>query len=367
MSHGELIELKDLTLVNGIELAPPPPPAPELPRTPRQGRAADRPILGAVVRLIGDSVKVEEPAWLSGQPGRGHDFQPSSQAHLSWCDLCGEFIWGLYKPNLRCVNCKYTCHYRCQPLIQLDCHYSGAFFDQSGFSEETIETDTNVDEQIEWGKQQLTASEIQKKVKEYNAQINGNLFMVLNRDGSYTGFIKVQFKLSRPVSLPPLRRSCSAQDGSWQESKDSKGTKCRTSFYLPKDAAKHLHISSRTRAREVIEALLNKFTVVDNPAKFALFERTERQNQVYLRKLADDECPLQLRLCAGPSEKSLSLVLRENESGEVNWDAFTMPELHNFLRILQREEEEHIRQIVRRYTLARERMNEALTKITAPA
>ena len=55
--------------------------------------------------------------------------------------------------------------------------------------------------------------------------------------------------------------------------------KRRTSFYLPKDTAKHLHISSHTRAREVIEALLNKFTVVDNPAKFALFERIERLNQ----------------------------------------------------------------------------------------
>ncbi|XP_012686608.2 ras association domain-containing protein 1 [Clupea harengus] len=364
MSNCELIELKDLTLVDGIELAPPPPPAPTAPRTPRQGRAAERPILGAVVRLVGDSVRVEEPAWFSGQPAEGHDFQPCSQAHLSWCDLCGEFIWGLYKPSMRCVNCQYTCHYRCQPFIQLDCcSHSSAFFDQSDLSEETIETDTNVDEQIEWGKKELTATDIQKKVKEYNAQINGNLFMVLNRDGSYTGFIKVQFKLSRPVSLPPPRRSCSTHDGSWQE---SEGTTRRTSFYLPKDAAKQLHISSRTRAREVIEALLNKFTVVDNPAKFALFERAERQNTVYLRKLTDDECPLRLRLCAGPSEKSLSLVLRENETGEVNWDAFTMPELHNFLRILQREEEEYVRQIVRRYALARERMKEALTNITAP-
>lgn len=34
------------------------------------------------------------------------------------------------------------------------------------------------DEQTEWGKQpELTPAEIQKKVKEYNAQINGNLFM----------------------------------------------------------------------------------------------------------------------------------------------------------------------------------------------
>lgn len=63
----------------------------------------------------------------------------------------------------------------------------------------------------------------------------------------------------------------------------------RTSFYLPKDTAKHLHISSQTQAREVIEALLNKFTVVDNPAKFALFERTERQSQGRMIKKYDEE------------------------------------------------------------------------------
>lgn len=39
---------------------------------------------------------------------------------------------------------------------------------------------------------------------------------------------------------------------------------------------------------------------------------------VYLRKLSDDERPLHLRLCAGPNEIVLSLVLKENETGEVN-------------------------------------------------
>lgn len=190
----------------------------------------------------------------------------------------------------------------------------------------------------------------------------------------------------------------------------------RTSFYLPKDAAKHLHISSQTRVREVIEALLNKFTVVDNPAKFALFEHTERQSQginsfikiiitehyilihwfliylVCMRKLSDDECPLFLRLCAGPSEKVMSLVLKENETGDINvrqhkcfsrecpasrcwcqmsfspqWDGFSFPELCNFLRILKREEEEHVRQIVRRYALARDMMKQAMARITTPA
>lgn len=96
-----------------------------------------------------------------------------------------------------------------------------------------------------------------------------------NKDGSYTGFIKVHFQLVRPISLPPRQSLCSTQDDDQQDRR----LKRRTSFYLPKDTAKHLHISSQTRVREVIEALLNKFTVVDNPAKFALFERTERQSQ----------------------------------------------------------------------------------------
>lgn len=43
------------------------------------------------------------------------------------------------------------------------------------------------------------------------------------------------------------------------------------------------------------------------------------------------------------------------------WDAFSSPELSNFLRILKREEEEHVKQIILRYTRARERLQEAIS------
>uniref|UniRef100_A0A8C1RVR6 Ras association domain family member 1 n=1 Tax=Cyprinus carpio TaxID=7962 RepID=A0A8C1RVR6_CYPCA len=347
----------DLTPGDRIELAPP---------LSRAGPTLERWSKGKVVRMVGERVRLEDPDWLTCKPGQGHDFQPCSQTQLSWCDLCGEFIWGLYRQSLRCAHCNYTCHFRCQPFIQLDCSLNcDAVSEQLNCCEDTIETDTNVDELVDWRKPELSVSETQQKVKEYNAQVNSNLFMVLNRDGSYTGFIKVQFKLARPVSLPPpqITSSSSGRDGGCRE---HKALKRGTSFYLPRDTVKHLHISSSTRAKEVIQALLKKFTVVDNPAKFSLFERSERQNQVYLRKLADDERPLFLRLCAGPNEKVLSLVLKENETGEVNWDAFSFPELQNFLRILQREEEDHVRQIVRRFALARDKMKEALENFSTP-
>ncbi|XP_022602547.1 ras association domain-containing protein 1 isoform X2 [Seriola dumerili] len=242
-----------------------------------------------------------------------------------------------------------------------DSEFEQYFTARTSFFPKTRKPNLNVkqDEQIDCGKQELTTADIQQKVKEYNGQINSNLFMNMNKDGSYTGFIKVQFKLVRPVSVPHPKKG--GQDAGGRK---ASGVKRRTSFYLPKDASKHLHISSRTSAREVIEALLKKFTVVDNPGKFALFERSERHDQVYVRKLSDAERPLRLRLCAGPSEKVLSFVIKENETGEVNWHAFSMPELKNFLRILQREEEEHVKQIVQRYALARTKMQEALAGST---
>ncbi|XP_062402202.1 ras association domain-containing protein 1-like [Sardina pilchardus] len=385
MSAGELIELQDLRADDRIELT-----LPSTPRTARlervnavrlsPGRVPELLSRVRIIRLLGGiaadpqpgegtqvEIRVADPK-LVEEVGEGHDFQPCSHTQPTWCDLCGDFIWGLYKQSLRCVNCRFTCHYRCRALIKLDCSLDeGSVADQATVTEEdTIESDTNVDEQTEgWVKQELSTAEIQKKVKEYNAQINSNLFMTWNKDGSYTGFIKVHLKLVRPVSVPPPRKGSSAQDAPGR-GKPAAGSalKRRTSFYLPKDTAKHLHISARTSSREVIQALLKKFTVLDNPAKFALFERSERHDQVYLRKLSDDECPLRLRLCAGPNEKVLSLVLKENETGEVNWDAFSSPELSNFLRMLKREEEEHVKQIILRYTRARERLQEALSSST---
>lgn len=87
----------------------------------------------------------------------------------------------------------------------------------------------------------------------------------------------MQLKLVRPVSVPATKKTPTIHDA--KKVARSQAVKRRTSFYLPKDTVKHLHIISRTRASEVIEALLKKFMVVDNPRKFALFERSEKEDQ----------------------------------------------------------------------------------------
>lgn len=98
MAKCELIELQDLTPNDRIELAPPTGPP------PISGQTLDRWGTEKVVRMVGERVRLEDPNWSMGKSGLGHDFQPSSPTQLSWCDLCGEFIWGLYKQSLRCTR-----------------------------------------------------------------------------------------------------------------------------------------------------------------------------------------------------------------------------------------------------------------------
>ena len=38
------------------------------------------------------------------ESGKGHNFKPLQLSAPTWCDRCGEFIWGVYKQCLRCQS-----------------------------------------------------------------------------------------------------------------------------------------------------------------------------------------------------------------------------------------------------------------------
>uniref|UniRef100_A0A2K5R7Y4 Ras association domain-containing protein 5 n=1 Tax=Cebus imitator TaxID=2715852 RepID=A0A2K5R7Y4_CEBIM len=204
-----------------------------------------------------------------------------------------------------------------------------------------------------------TLQEIKQKIDSYNTREKNCLGMKLSEDGTYTGFIKVHLKLRRPVTVPAGIRPQSIYDAI-KEVNLAAATDKRTSFYLPLDAVKQLHISSTTTVSEVIQGLLKKFMVVDNPQKFALFKRIHKDGQVLFQKLSIADCPLYLRLLAGPDTEVLSFVLKENETGEVEWDAFSIPELQNFLTILEKEEQDKIQQVQKKYDKFRQKLEEAL-------
>ncbi|XP_007897735.2 ras association domain-containing protein 5 isoform X2 [Callorhinchus milii] len=217
----------------------------------------------------------------------------------------------------------------------------------------------DVEKEVEKKPTVLTQEEIKQKVEEYNGKVKTCFGMRLSPDGSYTGFVKVHIKLRRPVTVPAGIRPQSIYDV-LKEVNPAEITDKRTSFYLPLDADKQLHISSRTTVSEVIVGLLKKFMVIDNPQKFALFYQSKQDGKAVLQRLKECEYPLLIRLLAGPETDSSSFVLKENETGEVEWGAFSVPELQNFLRILEKEEQERVQQVKQRYVKFRQKLEEAL-------
>ncbi|XP_033989219.1 ras association domain-containing protein 3 isoform X2 [Trematomus bernacchii] len=200
---------------------------------------------------------------------------------------------------------------------------------------------------------EFNREEFRQKIEQYNSLTKDHLKMTLNPTGVYTGFIQVQMDLRRPVTVRGGQRGAA-------------GALVGEAFYLPRGVTNTLHISSNNTVRQVIVALLSKFTVQDNPAKYALYKRYRREEQVYVCKLADGEQPLFLRLVAGPDSDTLSFVLRE-QTGEVMWDAFSIPELRNFLRILDKEEKEQREAVLRRYDSYRRRLQEAMRELRGPS
>ncbi|CAH8498003.1 unnamed protein product [Heterobilharzia americana] len=135
-----------------------------------------------------------------------------------------------------------------------------------------------------------------------------------------------------------------------------------STFRLPRGSTKLLHVRLSTTAQMVICALLDRFGIRDNPQKFALYEHTiEGDQKVSVRKLFDDESPLGLLFRWADQDPDnfnniLSvkrLVLQENETGDIEWSTFSLSELHTFLGILNREENDYRRRIEMKYEIRR--------------
>jgi hypothetical protein len=202
-------------------------------------------------------------------------------------------------------------------------------------------------------------------IAEYNAANPSGLDMTLEENGStFRGFIRVHMNLCRPISVVAGTRPPSIYD---ILKDDETLDKTLTSFYLPRDTVKALHVTSETTTHEVIKALLKKFKVVDNPQKFALYERYCEQGEttkVKMRRIAENEKPLVLALrWSRENNCNKMFVLQENETGDILWEAFTLPELNNFLRILDREEEEYKNMVRKKYEFLGRKIQDAMDRL----
>ncbi|XP_061687649.1 ras association domain-containing protein 5 isoform X2 [Syngnathoides biaculeatus] len=254
----------------------------------------------------------------SADKGAGHRFEAKALTQ-DWCDACSRQITA---QALECQNCTYTCHLECERQVQLDCNQRDNVPEETLFPRPHRSTGEHKKSEAKaeeaGGVKDLPDEEVSKRIEEYNSRVSEN-GMKLASDGSYTGFIEVHLRLSRPVTVPAVEVQVPRGPGGSQSQGQDRGQgEDRTSSYLPCDCVKQLHISSTTTTREVIQGLL-KFMVLDNPCKFALYKQTHRDGQDLFQKLPLCERPLLLRLIAGPDPEQLSFVLKENETGEVEW------------------------------------------------
>ncbi|XP_066919159.1 ras association domain-containing protein 1-like isoform X2 [Clytia hemisphaerica] len=355
----------------------------------------------------------------------GHRFEHHNKP--TWCDMCEDFIWGLYTQAVRCQYCRYTCHAKCVTLVDLECPKKPTTEkSREELTKETLEILNDVTDGAATLKRKnnnlpnyvSSISQLSKLIKEYNKE--SSLIMTLHEDYTFDGFIRVHMNLSRPVNVSSdvsnltlkkavaknksmnrksisdvfnidtnIKRRTSTSDDSGIGSQSSTASSTifandpatliptgsrkgrrpsrRLSFYMPKGTYKPLHVTSKTTAREVIEALLAKYNVTDNPKKFALYEKRtneapgSREKEVMYRRIPDEENPLVLCLSWGASKDgSPTFALKENEDGKVQWEYFELPELNNFLKILQLEEDELIAGVMQKYENYREELCKAL-------
>ncbi|XP_065560848.1 uncharacterized protein LOC136027477 isoform X2 [Artemia franciscana] len=214
----------------------------------------------------------------------------------------------------------------------------------------------------------------QEIVYDKNCETDG---LSKGRKASFRGFLRIQLNISRKINVLAGTTPPSLYDLLQADDATSLAGKEMTSFSLPRGAFKSVHVTSETTTGHLITLLLKKFHVVDDPRKFALYEKYAEDGdtvKAHLRRVDFDEKPLEIvlkwpaaeRLGVFASDKTglinqkpqfiRSFVLQENDSGDIMWEAFTIPELETFLRILEREETEYRNQILRKYKNVRDQM-----------
>ncbi|GFS23220.1 Ras and EF-hand domain-containing protein-like [Elysia marginata] len=210
----------------------------------------------------------------------------------------------------------------------------------------------------------LDRQELKRKITKYNHFVPAASFEITEKE-AFQGFVKVTMNLIRPITMELGARPPSIYELLTREHIVEENTQ-HVAFYMPRDTHKSLHITSDTTTKEVITSLLKKFHILDHPRKFAMYDQefNDKNKLVRLRRLNDKDFPLRAILDWDPERiRNYRLVLQENETGEIVWDAFSLPELSNFMRVLDREEKETILELRHKYAYMRQYMERRLAEL----
>ncbi|XP_053742782.1 ras association domain-containing protein 6 isoform X1 [Synchiropus splendidus] len=126
----------------------------------------------------------------------------------------------------------------------------------------------------------------------------------------------------------------------------------KTSIFTPSfGTSTKVRISSRMTTDQVIEQLLSKFKIENDPQEFALYCLHQSGEK---KKLSNKDQPLWERILQGPSEDIMKIFLMDMDEEEVSDDVaqylnLELPILEQVLLKLREEESREIQRVIRKY------------------
>ncbi|VDK85412.1 unnamed protein product [Onchocerca ochengi] len=274
-------------------------------------------------------------------PGKGHDFLSLSVTHPTWCDKCGDFMWGFLTRAVKCDNCNYTCHAKCKLLVTLDCKTADSTLSSC---------------------HELAVTSSYSNLKMFTENVD----ILEEQKDATSGFVQIYMNFMRPINVVAGDSLSFLDVTNESGSITTNSIRTITTFFLPRNTVKNVNISSNMTTREMIITLLRKFRVADNPRKFALYERVCHSSEsptvqnYNLTRISDESFPLKIVRSWEEKGEKRQLVLQENDTGDILWDMFEVPELKNFLKILEDEEKQYSFRIRQKYDAYRWYLDENL-------
>ncbi|KAF1741947.1 hypothetical protein MXB_1495, partial [Myxobolus squamalis] len=200
-------------------------------------------------------------------------------------------------------------------------------------------------------------SQLQLRVLEFNKKSRTSVFVLKDDLKSFVGTLRVQINVRRPVSVPEKPSYASNESNSGTDAMDINlfailnYKRQHSSLYLPQGIFASVSISSDATTTSVIQQIIRKFKLLCNHQKYCLYIQCYERNSIRISKLKENEYPLMLVLEWGPEDISHIISLEENENGEISviklssfkWQYFEIPELNNFIKIINTEENTYIK------------------------
>lgn len=236
-----------------------------------------------------------------------------------------------------------VCHKHCKEEIQFACRSSDRIKEHQNISH------VPPNEKFDTIRRTLSSEQVHSRIQKYNTTVKNSFVMQLRKDYTFTGYIRVEMELTRPITVIGERKEI---------------------LYLPRKTVKAIYLTSQTTAAQVIGALLQKFKVTNDPRRFMLCERIQKdqndQSHVTIRPMSENERPLFLTLLWGSAHSGHGFRLKDQMDSEPVWFDFEEHELAQFHKLYEEEKQKAIKDVKETYEVRRYQIHKILTDRREP-